>query len=98
MYTIILIGILITFFIANMKRRTKMNWNKAIKIIREAIENDNPVRIIYHRKWMKQDCHSDTVDKIISYEWKGKNATAISTYHNVVDPYSYIIDEVKVGE
>ena len=71
-----------------------MKWNKAVQQIEAALEEGKIVEIIYHRKWMKNDSHYDTVDKIISYEWEGETVKAVSTYHNVVDPYSYIIDEV----
>lgn len=72
-----------------------MKWEKAIEKIEKALaEGALHVEIFYHRKWMKNDSHFDTVDKIISYEWEGETVKAVSTYHNVVDPYSYIIDEV----
>jgi len=72
-----------------------MNWNTAIKKIEQALAAGSAVSVQYHRKWMKQDAHIDTVDKIITYDWKGETVKAVSTYHNVVDPYSYIIDEVR---
>lgn len=75
-----------------------MKWNKAVEAIEQALAADKAVSVHYHRKWMKQDSHYDTVDQIISYEWDGETVKAISTYHNVVDPYSYIIDEVIVEE
>lgn len=75
-----------------------MNWNTAVKKIEKALEAGHAVNIQYHRKWMKQNCHYDTVEQIISYEWEGETVKAVSTYHNVVDPYSYIIDEVIVKE
>ena len=75
-----------------------MNWNTAIKQIEKALAADKAVSVHYHRKWMKNDSHFDTVDKIISYEWKGETVKAVSTYYNVVDPYSYIIDEVTIEE
>ncbi len=75
-----------------------MNWNKAINKIEQALAAEKTVSVHYHRKWMKQDAHYDTVDKIISYEWKGEIVKAVSTWHNVVDPYSYIIDEIIIEE
>lgn len=75
-----------------------MNWNKAIEQIEQALAADKAVSVHYHRKWMKQDAHFDTVDKIISYQWDGETVKAISTYNNVVDPYSYIIDDVTIEE
>lgn len=73
-----------------------MKWNFAIGIIEEALKYESEVTVIYHRKWMKNESHIDTVDKIISYEWKGETVKAVSTYHNVVDPYSYIIDDIRI--
>lgn len=71
-----------------------MNWNTAIKKIEQALAADKAVSVHYHRKWMKQDAHFDTVDKIISYRWNDKAVKAISTYNDIVDPYSHIVDEV----
>lgn len=75
-----------------------MKWNKAVEAIEQALAANKAVSVHYHRKWMKQDAHHDTVDQIISYEWDGETVKAVSTYHNVVDPYSYIIDEVIIEE
>ena len=75
-----------------------MKWNKAVEQIEQALAAEKAVSVHYHRKWMKQDAHYDKVDQVISYEWDGETVKAVSTYHNVVDPYSYIIDEVIIEE
>ena len=74
----------------------EMKWNFAIGVIEEALKYESKVSITYHRKWKKNDVHADTVDQIISYEWNGETVKAVSTYHNVVDGYSYIIDDIRI--
>lgn len=73
-----------------------MKWDKAINKIEKALAAGKAVSVHYHRKWMKQDAHFDTVEQVITYDWEGKKVKAISTWHNVVDNYSYIIDEITV--
>ena len=73
-----------------------MKWNTAVKQIEKALAADKAVSVHYHRKWMKQEAYFDRVDGIITYEWHGETVKAISTWNNVVDVYSYIIDDIEI--
>lgn len=73
-----------------------MKWNKAVEKIEKALANDDYVIITYHRKWMKNDSHTEAVDSISEYEWNGQICKAINTDGNQIDEDSHIIDEVAV--
>ena len=73
-----------------------MKWNKAIEKIEQALAEDHKVIIEYHRKWMKNDYHSDTVDNICEYEWQGQICKAVNTYNDQINESSHIIDAIAV--
>lgn len=73
-----------------------MKWNKAVEKIEKALAADKDVTVHYHRKWMKQDSHFDKVDSVDAYQYERQICKTISTYHDQIIEYSYIIDEVII--
>ena len=72
-----------------------MKWNKAIKQIETALALGKEVAIDYHRKWNTCDAHIDRVDGIVLYDWHGEQCKAVSTFFDLIDEGSHIIDDVS---
>lgn len=79
-----------------------MNWNKAINKIEQALAVDKAVSVEYHRKWMKNDSHFNTVEEVISYEYSGQICKAVNLYNggisDQINEGSHIIDKVIIEE
>ena len=73
-----------------------MKWSKAVEIIEKELAQRNTVVIDYHRKWMKQQCGIDTVEKVVEYEYEGKTCKAVNTWHDQLNESSHIIDKINV--
>lgn len=71
-----------------------MKWGTSIKTIEKALNEGMHVEVRFHRKWMQNDRHWDTVESVNEYEWNGKRCKSISTYANQLDEDSFIIDEI----
>ena len=72
-----------------------MKWDKAIKLIRWALDHNCSAEVWYHTK-RQQDFRTDTVERLTEYDYKGKKFVAVSTYHDLVDKGLHTIDYVKV--
>lgn len=73
-----------------------MKWAKALRQIEWALANGYDVEIRYHRKWMPNDVHYDTVEFIPTYDWRGEECKAISTHHDQIDGTTHIVDYVRI--
>ena len=73
-----------------------MKWAKAIAKIEAALAADRNVVIEYHRKWILQDSHVDTVESITEYEYEGRIYKAVNTFSDQINESSHIIDGVAV--
>lgn len=75
-----------------------MKWNTAVKKIEKALEEGKHVEIHYHRKWMVQDYHWDVVENVSEYDWYGQTCKSVSTYRDLLDEDSYIIDDIDIED
>lgn len=74
-----------------------MKWATAIKKIEKAMDEGKRVKVEYHYK--RRPYHeTDIVYGLAEYEWEGKTAKDIQTYHDGLSEYSHIIDEVTIEE
>lgn len=75
-----------------------MKWAKAIRLIEWALAQGHDVEIRYHRKWMPNDTHYDTVSYLPRYDWNGQECRAITTFHDQIDGSTHIVDDVRIKE
>lgn len=75
-----------------------MKWNTAINKIEKALAAGSAVSVRYHRKWMLQQAHIDKVESVNEYAWEGQICKAVSTYYDLLDEGSHMIDEVIIGK
>lgn len=74
-----------------------MKFETAVKKIEKALEAGKIVTVEYHRKWTKGERRFDRVDTVTEYEYKGETCKAITTWNDIVDGYSHIVDSVDIG-
>lgn len=72
-----------------------MKWTSAIKKIEKAMAEGKKVKIEYHRKWMPITYYG-IVENVVDYEYQGERCKAVNTYHDGIDEYAHIIDDVII--
>lgn len=75
-----------------------MKWNKAIKLIEDALEAGQKVEIRYHRKWTRNpnEFKWSMVESVSEYNWNNEICKAVNTIHDQLTEGTHIIDEVNI--
>ena len=73
-----------------------MDWNRAIRRIEKAWDENRVIEITYHRKGIEPDNHIKLVEGVTEYGYTGETKKAVITGIDELHERTHVIDKIRI--